>query len=96
MRDLSSRARPARLLSRRALEQLNSLQASVHSLGSTRNQALRIFVASRNVTTAIAQREYWLEFSWLDQEYREAVRRLAQFCREHDASGVRVRVIGKQ
>lgn len=96
MRDLSSRARSARLLSRRALEQLNSLQASVHSLGSTRNQALRIFVASRNVTTAIAQREYWLEFSWLDQEYREAVRRLAQFCRDHDGSGVRVRVVAKQ
>jgi len=96
VRDLSARARRARLLSRRAREQLNSLQASVHSLGNTRNQALRIFVASRNVTTAVAQREYWLEFSWLDQEYREAVRRLAQFCREHDGSVATVRLIGER
>ena len=86
MRDLSSRARPARLLSRRALEELNSLQASVHSLAGTRNRALRIFVASRSVTTEVAQREFWLEFSWIDQEYRAAVRRLAQFCEEHGAS----------
>ena len=29
-----------------------------------------------------------LEFAWLDQEYRYAVRRLAQFCTEHrDAGG---------
>ena len=91
MRDLSSRASPARLLSRRALRELGSLQASVHSLGTTRSRALRIFVASRTITTAMAQREYWLEFSWLDQEYREAVRRLARFCREHDGSGAEAR-----
>jgi hypothetical protein len=42
-----------------------------------------MFVASRYSTTAIAQHEFWLEFSWLDQEYRAAVRRLAQFCRLH-------------
>jgi len=37
-------------------------------------------MASRNATTPIAQREFWLEFSWIDQEYRVAVGRLAQFC----------------
>lgn len=83
MRDLIPPLRGARLLSRRALEELNTLQASVHTLGTTRNQALRIFVASRNVTTTVAQREFWLEFSWADQEYRVAVRRLAEFCGTH-------------
>jgi hypothetical protein len=46
----------------------------VHSLSGTRTRALRIFVASRCVTTEIAQREFWLDFSWIDQEYRAAVR----------------------
>jgi hypothetical protein len=49
-----------------------------------------MFIASRNTTTAMAQREFWLEFTWADQEYRIAVRRLAQFCSEHqDNSGSR-------
>jgi hypothetical protein len=42
-----------------------------------------MFVASRNTTTPVAQREFWLEFAWVDQEYRIAVRKLAQFCTEH-------------
>jgi hypothetical protein len=71
------------VLSRRALEELNSLQASVQACGSTRSKALRIFVASRNVTKVDAQREFWLEFSVADQEYRVAVRRLAAFCDAH-------------
>lgn len=84
MRDLiPQQLRSGRLLSRRALEELNALQASVHALGSTRHKALRIFVASRNVTTEVAQREFWLEFSWADQEYRVAVKRLAEFCDSH-------------
>jgi hypothetical protein len=82
-----------KLLSRRALDQLGSLQASVQELAVHRNTALRMFVASRNTTTAMAQREFWLEFTWVDQEYRIAVRRLAQFCTEHqDSSGSRWRV----
>jgi len=81
---LNRRGRPVRILSRQALEQLSALQASVHALGAPRNAALRRFVASRYATTPIAQREFWLEFSWLDQEYRAAVRRLAEFCREHE------------
>jgi hypothetical protein len=72
-----------KLLSRRALDQLGTLQSSVQELASHRNTALRMLMASRNTTTAIAQREFWLEFAWVDQEYRIAVRRLAQFCNQH-------------
>jgi hypothetical protein len=59
------------------------LQASVHELCAHRNAALRIFIASRRVATVIAQRDFWLEFSWADQEYRAAVHRLAKFCHDH-------------
>jgi hypothetical protein len=72
-----------KLLSRRALDQLGTLQASVQELANHRNTALRMLMASRNTTTAIAQREFWLEFAWVDQEYRMAVQRLAQFCSQH-------------
>jgi hypothetical protein len=72
-----------RFLSRRALEELGALQASVHELGVHRNAALRMFVTSRHAATELAQREFWLEFAWADQEYRIAVRRLAQFCADH-------------
>jgi hypothetical protein len=82
-----------KLLSRRALDQLGTLQASVQELAVHRNTAMRMFLASRNTTTAMAQREFWLEFAWVDQEYRIAVRRLAQFCTEHrDNSTSRWRV----
>ncbi len=72
-----------RVLSRRAICELGILEASVQELGSHRSAALRLFIASREATTPLAQREFWLEFSWIDQEYRAAVRRLAQFCAEH-------------
>ena len=75
--------RTRRFLSRRALEELGTLQANVHALGEPRTRALRLFLASRQATTVIAQREFWLEFSWLDQEYRAAVRRLTEFCVQH-------------
>jgi len=75
-----------RILSRRVMGELGALQASVRDLGTHRNAALRLFLASRNATTTLAQREFWLEFSWIDQEYRAAVRRLAQFCAEHRAA----------
>ena len=65
------------------------MQASVHALGGTRDAALRRFVASRRATTPSAQREFWLEFSWLDQEYRAAVRRLAEFCLEQEEGAPR-------
>jgi hypothetical protein len=71
------------ILSRRALEELGTLQTTVHRLCGERNAALRRFMASRHAATAIAQREFWLEFAWTDQEYRVAVQRLAEFCRDH-------------
>jgi hypothetical protein len=74
---------PPKLLSRRALEELGELQKLVRRLSADRNAALRIATASRFAAIASAQRELWLEFAWLDQEYRAAVRRLAQFCTEH-------------
>ena len=74
---------PPKLLSRRALDELGELQALVRKLSTDRNAALRMFTASRSVAIASAQREFWLEFAWLDQEYRVAVRRLARFCVEH-------------
>jgi hypothetical protein len=86
MRELNPRGRPVRIPSRLALEQLSALQARAHALTAPRNAALRRLVASRHSTTPMAQREFWLEFSWLDQEYRAAVRRLAVFCREHKDS----------
>jgi len=76
-------------LSRRARARLGLLQTSVCKLASQRNEALRLFVASRHATTPSAQREFWLEFSWLDQEYRAAVYRLAEFCRERLAAEMR-------
>ena len=72
-----------RVLSRQALEELGQLQSTVRKLSADRNVALRIFTTSRFVAIASAQYEFWLEFSWLDQEYRVAVRRLAQFCTQH-------------
>jgi hypothetical protein len=72
-----------KLLSRRVFEELSTLQASVRELATDRNTALRILTASRSAAIGSAQHEFWLEFSWLDQEYRVAVRRLAQFCVEH-------------
>jgi hypothetical protein len=69
--------------SRRRMAQLRTLQGIVRELETDRNAALRIFMASRNVTTVLAQRELWLEFSWVDQEYRVAVRELARFCFTH-------------
>ncbi len=69
-----------RLLSRRALEELGALQEAMQELATDRSEALRMFITSRSTTTPMAQREFWLEFSWIDQEYRAAVRKLALFC----------------
>jgi hypothetical protein len=77
-----------RSLSRRALDELGKLQAAVRELAVHRSAALRVFVASRSSTTAVAQREFWLEFSWIDQEYRAAVIKLAQFCRRHPSGSL--------
>jgi hypothetical protein len=75
-----------RLLSRRALDELAELQDAMQELADHRGAALRIFITSRNTTTPVAQREFWLEFSWIDQEYRAAVVKLAQFCSRYGDS----------
>ena len=72
----------AELPSRRAIGELGALAASVQELGTHSSAALRLFLASRHATTQLTQHEFWLEFSWIDQEYRAAVRRLAEFCAE--------------
>ncbi|HTC52173.1 MAG TPA: hypothetical protein VK700_09580 [Steroidobacteraceae bacterium] len=73
-------------LSRKVLDELSELQSALRKLAADRNAALRMFAASRDAATQDAQREFWLEFSWADQEYRAAVNRLAQFCRAHRPS----------
>lgn len=78
-----NRTTPAGFLSRRAQEELSALQASVQQQGTLRSAALRLLAVSRHAATVLAQREFWLEFVCADQEYRVAVRRLAQFCHEH-------------
>jgi hypothetical protein len=65
------------------LDELGALQDAVQDLAAHRNTALRMFVTSRETTTPVAQREFWLEFSWIDQEYRAAVCKLAAFCARH-------------
>jgi hypothetical protein len=76
-------AQALEILSRRALMELGALQKNLDELRGQRNAALRRFLVSRYAATAIAQREFWLEFAWLNQEYRAAVRRLARFCRQY-------------
>jgi len=78
-------------LSLRGYDQLRALQAVLRDVTHGRNTALRIFIASRHSTTPEARREFWLEFSWLDQEYRSAVSRLAQFCSLHGDSSTNTR-----
>jgi hypothetical protein len=70
-------------LSRKVLADLIEHQAGLRALTAIRNEALRMFAASRNAATQAAQREFWLEFAWADQEYRAAVNQLAIFCRAH-------------
>lgn len=82
MRRLKPPGPRQKILSRRAIGELDALEANLQELGTHRNEALRLFLASRSATTLLAQREFWLEFSWIDQEYRAAVRRLAEFCAE--------------
>ncbi|MBS0379228.1 MAG: hypothetical protein JSS29_12130 [Proteobacteria bacterium] len=78
------------VLTRRTLSELGELQEAVQRHRAQRDAALRLLTASRQAATDVAQREFWLEFVWADQEYRVAVRRLAEFCVRHqDLGGVR-------
>ncbi len=87
---------PRKLLSRRMLAQLTALETGVQEAAAHRKTALRILLASRSAATAVAQREFWLEFFSLDQEYRIAVHRLAQFCLKHRVELRRDDSAGKQ
>ena len=90
MSETQRAVQPPGILSRRALEELGSLQALVSTLCAQRETALRLFMASRYAATGVAQREFWLEFAWADQEYRVAVGRLARFCLDHRNGSRRV------
>ena len=85
MEQLKLSPRTLRGLSRRALQELGRLQAAVEASGAPRDAALRLFLGARHAITQRAQGELWLEFLRLHREYRTAVRRLAQFCRERRA-----------
>jgi hypothetical protein len=76
----------ARVLSHRILDELSLLQGRVGLYSVPRNAALRRLLASRHAATACGQQEFWQEFCRLDRDYRTAVRRLAQFCREQSAT----------
>ena len=85
-----------RSLSRRAFVQLRALEASVQELARHRNRAFQLLRARRGATTHVAQREFWLEFAWLDQEYRAAVHKLARFCLEHRSAARPDRAVGEE
>jgi hypothetical protein len=85
-----------RQLSRRTLLQLRALEASMRELSSHRNRAFQLLRASRGATTRVAQREFWLEFAWLDAEYRVAVRKLATFCEQHRGGAHRDSAFGER
>ena len=72
-----------KLLSTRACAELWRLQSSLRQAAEERNTVLRMLLANRNVITTSAQRELWLEFACMDQEYRYAVAKLAGFCATH-------------
>ena len=83
-------ARAPGVLTRRALSELGELQEAVQRHRAQRDAALRLLTASRQAATDVAQREFWFEFVWADQEYRVAVRHLAEFCVRHrDLGGIR-------
>jgi len=84
-----------RSLSRRTLLQLRALEADMRELAGDRRKAFQLLRASRGATTQVAQREFWLEFAWLDQEYRVAVQRLARFCVQHGGVARHASVVGE-
>lgn len=78
-----------KLLSTRARAELWKLQASMRHAADERSKVLRVLLGSRTALTPAAQHDLWLEFAWVDQEYRFAVMQLAAFCAKH---GSRVQV----
>ena len=72
-----------KLLSTRARAELWKLQAALHKVADERNALLKVLLDSPGVLTPGAQHELWLEFSWIDQEYRFCVMQLVEFCERH-------------
>lgn len=75
-----------KLLSTRSRAQLWKLQDAVRRAAQDREGVLRMLLNAREVLADEAQRELWLEFSCVDQEYRCAVARLAQFVEDHGSA----------
>lgn len=72
-----------KLLSTRARAELWKLQGALRKSAEERNSVFRHLLVSRRVLTDSAQRDLWLEFSWVDQEYRFCVMQLSNFCAKH-------------
>ena len=72
-----------KLLSTRACAELWRLQSAMRHAASERSTVLRMLLSNRNVITPSAQRELWLEFACMDQEYRYTVAQLVAFCAAH-------------
>lgn len=75
-----------KLLSTRARAELWRLQAALNKTADERSKVLKMLLDSPGILTAGAQQELWLEFSWIDQEYRFCVMQLAAFCEKHGQS----------
>ncbi len=71
------------VLSSRARTRLWSLQAAARRAADDRRVAVRLLLASRYAATRSAQREFWFEFALIHEEYRAAMRALAEFCAKH-------------
>jgi hypothetical protein len=71
------------VLSNRARAKLWVLQVATNRVAEERRVAVRMLLASRRAATHSAQREYWLEFAVIHEEYRAAMRALAEFCEKH-------------
>ena len=72
-----------KLLSTRACAELWKLQTAVRQAAEERNKVLRVLMNGHSALTQDAQHELWMEFSWVDQEYRFTVMQLAAFCERH-------------
>lgn len=69
-----------RRLNRALRRELAALESEVQRLATERDAALRRLGAARIATPQHVQREFWLEFAWISQLYRSAIRDLVSFC----------------
>lgn len=70
------------MLSNRSRVKLWQLQSAVRRAAEDRRIAVRLLISSRYAATRSAQREFWLEFALINEEYRAAMRSLAEFCQK--------------